>query len=128
MVCESLRRCPGAPVAVCHRLQTLNVALGLVCPHYQSLELSLLSQCLLWPSSLPLAALLTVAKSEGTLPVTEARQKHAELASTCPMPGSQGRAYLPEACPGAAQDPAELGEELWASISATVLASIAWLL
>lgn len=32
--------------------------------------------------------------------MTEVRQEHAELPSTCPMPGSQGQAYLPEACPG----------------------------
>ena len=63
---------------------------------------------------------------EGMFSMTEVRQEHAELPSTCPMPGSQGQAYLPEACPGA-QGPAELGEELWAS-TATILVSITRLL
>lgn len=40
------------------------------------------------------------------------------------MSGSQGRAYLPKGCPQAAQGPAELGEELWAS-TATILAKVA---
>lgn len=116
-------------MAGCYSLQSLDAALGPVCPHYWPLELSLLSQSLLWPSSLTSGGPPQV-KSEGSpecmFSMTEVRQEHTELANTCSMPGSPRQAYLPEACPGA-QDPAELGEELWVS-TATILVSISWLL